>query len=88
LHTILGDAAAARPPLIPFNPVVRPRNRGRRTGRSLDRSPQRVCATPLEVLLIAERAALLAERSLPRATGTVHRISSLRHRRVTVRCQV
>jgi hypothetical protein len=26
LHTILGDAAAARPPLIPFNPAIRPRN--------------------------------------------------------------
>ncbi len=62
LHTILGDAAAARPPLIPFNPAVRPRNRGRRTGRNLDRSPQRAWATPLEVLLVAERAALLAGR--------------------------
>ena len=62
LHTILGDAAAARPPLIPFNPAVRPRNRGRRTGRGLDRSPQRAWATPLEVLLVAERAALLAGR--------------------------
>ena len=62
LHTILGDAAAAKPPLIPFNPAVRPRNRGRRTGRRLDRSPQRAWATPLEVLLAAERAALLAGR--------------------------
>jgi len=61
LHTILGDAAAAKPPLIPFNPAVRPRNRGRRTGRRLlDRSAQRPWATPLEVLLVAERAALLA----------------------------
>ena len=62
LHTILGDAAAARPPLIPSNPAVRRRNRGRRTGRRLDRSPQRTWATPLEVLLIAERAALLTGR--------------------------
>ena len=62
LHTILGDAASARPPLIPFNPAVRPRNRGRRTGRRLDRSPQRAWATPLEVLLAAERAALLSGR--------------------------
>jgi integrase len=62
LHTILGDAAAAKPPLIPFNPAVRPRNRGRRTGRILDRSPQRAWATPLEVLLVAERAAMLAGR--------------------------
>jgi len=63
LHTILGDAAAAKPPLIPFNPAVRPRNRGRRTGRRLlDRSAQRAWATPLEVLLVADRAALLAGR--------------------------
>jgi len=62
LHTILGDAAAAKPPLIPFNPAVRPRNRGRRTGRRLDRTPQRAWATPLEVLLVAERAALLDGR--------------------------
>ena len=62
LHTILGDAAAAKPPLIPFNPAVRPRNRGRRTGRRLDQTPQRAWATPLQVLLAAERAALLAGR--------------------------
>ena len=60
LHTILGDAASARPPLILFlfNPAVRPRNSGRR----LDRSPQRTWATPLEALLIADRAALLTGR--------------------------
>jgi hypothetical protein len=39
LHTIFGDAASARPPLIPFNPAVRPRNRGKRTGRRIDRTP-------------------------------------------------
>ena len=60
LRTILGDAAAARPPLIPYNPALRPRKRGRRTGRKLDRAPQRVWATPLQALLIAERAALLS----------------------------
>src|SRR6266705_6778363 len=59
LGTILGDAAAARPPLIPYNPALRPRNRGRRTGRRLALAPQRVWATPLQVLLVAERAALL-----------------------------
>ena len=62
LGTILGDAAAAKPPLIPYNPAVRPRNRGRRTGRRLEREPQRTWATPLEALLIAERAALLSGR--------------------------
>lgn len=60
LCTILGDAAAARPPLIPYNPALRPRNRGRKTGRRIERTPQRVWATPLQVLLIAERAALLS----------------------------
>ncbi len=62
LGTILGDAAATRPPLIPYNPALRPRNRGRRTGRRLQRAPQRIWATPLQVLLIAERAALLTGR--------------------------
>jgi hypothetical protein len=60
LCTILGDAAAAKPPLIPYNPALRPRNRGRRTGRKLDRAPQRAWATPLQAPLIAERAALLS----------------------------
>ena len=35
---------------------------GRRTGRRLARAPQRAWATPLQVLLIAERAALLSGR--------------------------
>ena len=62
LCTILGDATAHKPPLIPYNPALRPRNRGRRTGRRLDRGAQRAWATPLEVLLTAERAALLSGR--------------------------
>jgi integrase len=61
--TILGDAAASQPPLIPYNPALRPRNRGRRTGRRIDRSPPRKWATPLQTLLIAERAALLSGTS-------------------------
>jgi hypothetical protein len=62
LGTILGDAAAHKPPLIPYNPALRPRNRGRKTGRRLARSPQRAWATPLQALLMAERAALLTGR--------------------------
>jgi hypothetical protein len=62
LGTILGDAAAHKPPLIPYNPALRPRNRGRKTGRRLARSPQRAWATPLQALLLAERAALLTGR--------------------------
>jgi integrase len=62
IGTILGDAAAHKPPLIPYNPALRPRNRGRKTGRRLARSPQRAWATPLQALLLAERAALLTGR--------------------------
>ncbi|MGH3272904.1 MAG: tyrosine-type recombinase/integrase [Streptosporangiaceae bacterium] len=60
LSTILGDATTTRPPLIPFNPALRQRNRGRKTGRRMSQSPQRAWASPLEVLLVAERAALLS----------------------------
>ena len=42
LCTILGDAAATKPPLIPYNPALRPRNRGRRTGRRLGAPAARV----------------------------------------------
>jgi len=62
LGTILGDAAAMKPPLIPYNPALRPRNRGRKTGRRLQHAPQHVWATPLQALLLAERAALLSGR--------------------------
>jgi len=62
LGTILGDAATTKPPLIPYNPALRPRNRGRRTGRRLQLGPQRAWATPLETLLLAERAALITGR--------------------------
>jgi integrase len=62
LGTVLGDAAATKPPLIPYNPALRPRNRGRRTGRRLQRTPQRTWVTPLEALLLAERAAVLTGR--------------------------
>src|SRR5580658_3654647 len=60
LGTILGDAVTAKPPVLSYNPALRPRNRGRRTGRRLARSPQRAWATPLQALLLAERAALLS----------------------------
>jgi integrase len=62
LCTILGDAVTAKPPLLRYNPALRQRNRGRRTGRKLARSPQRAWVTPLQALLLAERAALLSGR--------------------------
>jgi len=61
-RSALGDAAAHKPPLIQYNPALRPRNRGRKTGRRLARTPQRAWATPLQALLLAERAALLTGR--------------------------
>jgi integrase len=48
--------------LMPVTHRLRPRNRGRRTGRRLQRSPQRAWTTPLETLLLAERAALMTGR--------------------------
>jgi integrase len=56
----MGDAVAAKPPLLRYNPALRQRNRGRRTGRKLALSPQRAWATPLQTLLLAERAALVS----------------------------
>ena len=61
LCTVLGDAVNGK--LIPYNPALRPRNRGRRTGRKLERSPQRAWVTPLQTLLLAERAALVSGRA-------------------------
>ncbi|MEU6709898.1 hypothetical protein ABZ897_00350 [Nonomuraea sp. NPDC046802] len=60
LHTILSDAVGAG--LIPANPAVRQRNRGRKAGKSRARGPEEIWATPLEALLIAERASLLSGR--------------------------
>ncbi|MER7361823.1 site-specific integrase [Nonomuraea wenchangensis] len=60
LHTILSDAVSQG--LIPANPAVRARNRGRKADRSRTRGPEEVWATPLEALLVAERASLLSGR--------------------------
>lgn len=62
LATILGDAVRAG--LIRANPATRPRNRGRKRDRKRSRSrgPEKKWATPLEALLIAERAAALSGR--------------------------
>jgi integrase len=60
LHTILADAVAAG--LIPANPAVRQRNRGRKAGRVKARGPERKWADPLQVLQIGERLSLLSGR--------------------------
>lgn len=60
LHTILSDAVGAG--LIPANPAVRQRNRGKKAGKSRARGPEEVWASPLQALLVAERASLLSGR--------------------------
>jgi integrase len=59
LCTLLGDAVTER--LLGSNPAVRQRNRGRRSGI---RPPEddKVWSTPLDTILVAERAALLSGR--------------------------
>jgi integrase len=60
LHLILADAVDEG--LITANPALKRRGRGKRAGRSLDRGPEKAVTSPLGVLLIAERAALLSGR--------------------------
>jgi hypothetical protein len=60
LHLILEDAV---PRHIALNPATRRRGRGKRSGRSTARrGPERVIASPLGVLLIAERMSILTGR--------------------------
>jgi integrase len=60
LHLILADAVDEE--LCDSNPAVRRRGRGKRSGRSRHRGPEKAVTTALGVLLIAERAALLSGR--------------------------
>jgi integrase len=60
LHLIFEDAIDEG--LITANPAARRRGRGKRAGRSRDRSPEKVVTDALGILLTAERAALLSGR--------------------------
>lgn len=60
LHLILADALDEG--LIDANPAGRRRGRGKRAGRSRGRAPEKPVTTPLGILLLAERAALLSAR--------------------------
>jgi integrase len=60
LHLILADAVEEG--LRETNPAARRRGRGRRTGRSRNRGPEKAVTTALGILLLAERAALLSGR--------------------------
>lgn len=60
LHLILADAMEDG--LCDSNPAARRRGRGKRSGKSRHRGPEKAVTTALGILLIAERAALLAGR--------------------------
>lgn len=60
LHLVLADAVEDG--LIGANPATKRRGRGKRAGRARDRAPEKTITDPLGLLLIAERAALLAGR--------------------------
>lgn len=60
LHLILADALDAG--IIDTNPASKRRGRGKRAGRSRNRGPEKPVTTPLGLLLLAERAALLSGR--------------------------
>jgi integrase len=60
LHLILADAVEEG--IRESNPAARRRGRGRRTGRSVGRAPEKAITDALGVLLIAERVALLSGR--------------------------
>jgi integrase len=61
LHLVLADAVDEE--LISGNPAARRRGRGRRAGRTGHRGPEKVIASPLKLLLIAERLSILAGRN-------------------------
>jgi site-specific recombinase XerC len=60
LHLILSDAQAEG--LIPANPAAKRRGRGKRAGKARVRGPEKVIASTLSQILIAERASLLSGR--------------------------
>ncbi|MGA5130837.1 tyrosine-type recombinase/integrase [Streptomyces olivoreticuli] len=60
LSAILADAVDDG--LIAANPATKRRGRGKRAGRSRERSPEKVITDPLGIILIAERLALLSGR--------------------------
>ncbi|MGW8378576.1 LacI family DNA-binding transcriptional regulator [Streptomyces sp. ODS28] len=60
LHLVFEDAVEEG--LISSNPATKRRGRGKRAGRSRDRTPEKVVTDPLGILLTAERASLLSGR--------------------------
>lgn len=60
LHLILADAVDEG--LRETNPAAQRRGRGKRAGRSQNRAPEKAVTSPVGVVLLAERAALLSGR--------------------------
>ncbi|MEV8476802.1 LacI family DNA-binding transcriptional regulator [Streptomyces sp. NPDC051173] len=60
LHLVFADAVDEG--LLTANPAARRRGRGKRAGRSRNRSPEKVTTDALGILLVAERASLLSGR--------------------------
>lgn len=60
LSVILSDAVEAGK--IDANPAMKPRNRGKRTGKARHRQAEKPVVDPLSALLVAERAAIMAGR--------------------------
>lgn len=76
LHLILADAVDEG--LITANPAAKRRGRGKRAGRSQDRGPEKVVLSPLQTLLLAERASLLSGRDDEFVGCTVKRYTGMR----------
>ncbi|MCX4824403.1 LacI family DNA-binding transcriptional regulator [Streptomyces sp. NBC_01142] len=60
LHLVFADAVEEG--LVAANPATQRRGRGKRAGRTRHRGPEKVTTSPLGILLIAERMAVLSGR--------------------------
>ncbi|MEU4410661.1 hypothetical protein AB0F88_39675 [Streptosporangium sp. NPDC023963] len=77
LATLLGDAVTEG--LIPSNPALRQRHRGRRSGAgTAGRGKEKSAATPLEAVVLAERLAIMSGRNDDFILGVLFAWSGLR----------
>lgn len=76
LHLVLADAVEEG--LIPANPAARRRGRGKRAGRASHRGPEKVFTSPLGILLIAERLAVLTGRDDEFVAGVLKGYTGMR----------
>lgn len=76
LHLVLADAVEEG--LIDANPADRRRGRGKRAGRTRHRGPEKVITTPLGILLVAERMAVLSGRDDEFVAGVLKGYTGMR----------